>query len=283
MKQYEVLKWASLFLQKHQCESRVAEILLQHHLHISRSEFYANMHEPVSPAAIKLFETDIQAHVETGVPVQHLLGYEYFYGRKFIVNEDVLIPRPETEDLVEHCIKEAEQHFYEEPLTIVDVGTGSGIIAISLALEMPNAVVFATDISNKALTIAKQNAEILRANVQFSRGNFLQPLINKNNQAQMIISNPPYIAKSEQATLSQTVKKFDPTLALFAEEQGLAAYQDILNQAPKVVTSNSLLAFEIGHEQGKAVRSLIKTTFPTSKIRIIQDINKKDRIVSAQL
>lgn len=281
-KQYEALQWASLFLEKNNCERQVAEILLRHHLNISRAAFYTMMREDVEEEVIHSFKRDLEKHVETAVPVQHLLGYEYFYGRKFFVNNDVLIPRPETEELVQHVIQTAEEHS-NTPITIVDVGTGSGVIAITLALELPQATLLATDISEKALVVAKKNADQLQAEVQFSHGSFLKPLISTNEKVDMVVSNPPYIATSDRAALSKTVKYFDPALALFAEDDGLAAYKKILAQAEQVVHPNGILAFEIGDQQGEVVSSLIHKHFPLSDISVIQDINQKDRIVFAKL
>ncbi|WP_044476777.1 peptide chain release factor N(5)-glutamine methyltransferase [Oceanobacillus massiliensis] len=282
LKQFEVLRWASLFLEKYDREPRVAEILLQHHLNVTRSQFYMLMQEPVSGEIAEMFKAQIVKHAETGIPVQHLTGYESFYGRDFTVNEHVLIPRPETEELVLHIIDSAGQPANSnQPLTIVDIGTGSGIIAITLALELPEAKVYASDISKDALAIARQNAKRLGADVTFLQGDFLEPIIDEQIKADIIVSNPPYIAREEAPLLSDTVKNFDPELALFAEKNGLAAYQKIIMQAPEAVNADALIAFEIGHKQGRAVRALIKGTFPGSAVTTIQDINKKDRIVSA--
>src|SRR5690625_2736585 len=172
-KQFEVLQWASLFLEKNNCEQAIAEILLQHHLAVSRAQFYMMMQEPIPEQIMERFQADIQAHVDTGIPVQHLTGYEYFYGRKFFVNEHTLIPRPETEELVYHVIQVVKKSVKKTACTVVDVGTGSGVIAISLALELENAQVFATDISKKALRMAKKNAKHLGAQVSFMHGDFL--------------------------------------------------------------------------------------------------------------
>ncbi|MGJ9458210.1 peptide chain release factor N(5)-glutamine methyltransferase [Oceanobacillus sp. CF4.6] len=280
-KQFEVLRWASLFLEKHNREARVAEILLQHHLQVTRSQFFMLMQDPIPQDIVDRFQADIEKHAETGIPVQHLTGMESFYGREFTVNKHVLIPRPETEELVQHVIHTAENS--DERLTIVDIGTGSGVIAITLALELPHATVYATDISKDALMVAKRNAEKLQANVTFLQGDFLQPMMDETIQADIIVSNPPYIAKADAPSLSDTVKNFDPDLALFAEDDGLAAYQKIIGQAPKVIRKRGLLAFEIGHEQSEALHMLIHEVFPKSNITTIQDINKKDRIVSAKI
>jgi release factor glutamine methyltransferase len=281
---YEVLRRASLFLEKYDRESKVAELLLQHHLQVSRAAFYAMMRDPVPEAIIKRFDADIKKHAETGVPIQHLTGTAEFYGRSFLVNENVLIPRMETEELVQHVINEAEnmEQPTDSPPTIIDVGTGSGVIAISLNLELESAAVFATDISSKALGTAKQNAEKLKSNVTFMQGDFLQPFIKQNMKADVIVSNPPYIARKEKPLLADTVKDFDPEVALFADENGLLAYRKIIEQSKSAIKESGLLVFEIGREQGETVLQLIKNIYPESTVKIIKDINGKDRIVSAK-
>lgn len=281
MKQYEVLNWASSFLKEHNCEELIAEILLQYYLNVTRSTFYMNMQEPVPGKVIEQLQKDIQRHAETGVPVQHLTGYEYFYGRKFFVNEYTLIPRPETEELVLYVIEEVKKAKYKDPI-IVDIGTGSGVIAVSLAKEIPSATVYATDISKEALNLAKKNANEHQANVTFLEGDFLEPILAQDINPDIIVSNPPYIAKTDRSTLSRTVKDFDPELALFAEEDGLAAYQQITSLSTKLSSPPQLIAYEIGYQQGKAVSKIIKECYPQSQTAVIQDINKRDRIVSAK-
>ncbi|MFB4169829.1 peptide chain release factor N(5)-glutamine methyltransferase [Virgibacillus sp. JSM 102003] len=274
-KQHEVLQWASLFLKKHNREPRVAELLLQHFLVVSRSEFFTMMRDPVPKKVEAQFQDAIEKHAETGVPIQHIIGHEEFYGRKFRVNEYTLIPRPETEELVQQVI----QTSVNESCTIVDIGTGSGVIAVTLALELPKATVYATDISEDALIVANQNAKQLGAKVTFLQGDFLEPFIGE--KADIIVSNPPYIAPQDKANLTDTVEKFDPELALFADENGLAAYRQIIANIPCVINDSAAVFFEIGDGQGEAVRDLLTEQFPTSNVQVMKDINKKDRIIQA--
>lgn len=276
MKQYEVLQWASLFLEKHNREVHVGELLLQHYLDVSRSQFFANMRDTLPDDIVDKFKKSISLHAETGIPIQHITGVESFYGREFFVNKDVLIPRPETEELIEHVLQFAP----DKPLTIVDVGTGSGIIAITLALELPHVQVYATDISFAALEMAKRNAEKLNASITFLQGDFLQPIVDNGVQPEIIVSNPPYIGIVEEPTLSDTVKRFDPHLALFADENGLSAYKKIIHSIPHGVKR---VVFEIGHEQGQAVSMLIKDKYPEADVVVLKDINGHDRIISAQV
>lgn len=281
MKQYEVLKWASSFLKTHQCEEGIAEILLLHHLGVNRSTFFMNMQEIIPQTVVDKVKRDIYSHVETGVPVQHLTGYEYFYGRKFTVNEHTLIPRPETEELVLHIIKEVEALKLLNPV-IVDIGTGSGVIAITLAKEIPNAIVYATDISAKALKIAQGNSGRLQAKVVFYEGDFLHPILDRKIRPHIIVSNPPYIAETDRTTLSRTVKEFDPSLALFAKDDGLRAYKEITMATTQLPDPPKLIAYEIGYQQGEAVSEILRRCYPGGHIQVIQDINDKDRIVSVK-
>lgn len=283
MKQYEVLKWAFSFLKKSQREENIAEMLLQHYTNQNRSQFYANMQQEISELVWQKFRTSITNHAKTGIPVQHIIGSAPFYGRDFTVNKHVLIPRFETEELVSHALDKIKKSRIEHPI-IVDVGTGSGIIAITLALELEQATIIATDISGSALVVAKQNAERLGANITFKQGNFLDPIIDANINPHFIISNPPYIGWEEQEALSDTVKNFDPSLALFAEQDGLAAYEAIFNQIKELLRIDRReILVEIGYEQAGQVSNLVKSIYPHSKIETIQDVNGKDRIVSVTL
>ncbi|GAA0605419.1 peptide chain release factor N(5)-glutamine methyltransferase [Virgibacillus siamensis] len=236
-----------------------------------------DMREPVPREVEEPFQQAIIKHAKTGIPIQHIMGSEAFYGRKFQVNRHTLIPRPETEELVQQVIRSTPAN---EPLTIVDVGTGSGIIAITLALELDQATVYATDISEEALQVAKQNAAALDAEVHFLQGDFLKPVIEQNIHADIIVSNPPYIAEAEKAALTDTVKNFDPDLALFADDNGLAAYKKIIHDLPHVMKQHGQIFFEIGAEQGLPVSNLLTSNLPTGTTEIIKDINQKDRIVT---
>lgn len=280
VKQYEVLQWASSFLRKHRREEKVAEILLQHHLKTTREHFFITMRNTIEKAVIDRFKQDIKCHALTGIPYQHLTGYEYFYGRQFIVNEHVLIPRQETEELVQYIV-ENNQH-RTQPFIIVDVGTGSGVIAITLSLELPNAFIYATDISEEALMVAEKNAKHLEANVSYLHGDFLAPLIQKEGYPHIIVSNPPYINKIYKESLSDTVRH-DPSIALFAENKGLRAYETILEQSTYLTSKLESIYFEIGFDQGDDIQNVIKATYKDSQIKLKADMNGKDRIVHVQV
>ncbi|WP_345241914.1 peptide chain release factor N(5)-glutamine methyltransferase [Pontibacillus salipaludis] len=281
---WEARRWASSFLTEYNRETNVADLLLMHHLQCGRAQLLANARDEVDEEFFNKFQRDIHIHAEEGVPVQHLIGHEEFYGREFIVNQHVLIPRPETEELIvavtEHLKKKA---WLERKLNMVDVGTGSGIIAITLALELTDVEMRAVDLSSDALHVAKQNAATHKADVCFYEGSFLEPIMEYGDKMDVIVSNPPYIPESDRSSLSDVVVNHDPELALFAEDNGLAAYRAIVSQVPHVKAEEALLAFEIGHNQGEAVSTIITETFPDATISVLQDINQKDRIILAWL
>lgn len=280
MKIHEVLSWASLFLRTNNCEESAALLLVEHHLGWDRSKIYANLLEAVPKNTEQAIKQDMEAHVHTGVPIQHLIGTTEFYGRDFQVNGDVLIPRFETEELVEEALRILRKS--DGKITsIVDLGTGSGVIATSIACEQKDVNVYATDISHAALHTAQKNMLTHGASITCYQGNFAQPLIDRKIPVQMIISNPPYIAYREQEELSETVRAYDPHLALFADNDGLAAYEVIIEQAKDILATKGILLFEIGSTQGEAVKKRIKQTFPKSDVAILRDINGKDRMVRA--
>jgi len=273
---FEALNGASSFLKSKGREEAVARILLQHELGLSHAGLLSAMRDEMDEAAFKRFWSKVEQHA-TGIPVQHLTGIEEFYGRTFEVNEDVLIPRPETEELVEETLKLAAELFPDNSPSIADIGTGSGIIAITMKCELPGSRVTATDISEKALAMAKRNAEQLGAEVDFQLGDLGEPI--RDRKWDIVLSNPPYIAHEEAADLADTVHDHEPHSALFADNNGLALYEKMAEQLPPLLNKPGIIGFEIGYQQGAAVESLLKTAFPDGKVYIKKDINRNDRMV----
>ena len=187
---------------------------------------------------------DAIKRLENGEPVQYIVGNVDFYGYILNVNKDVLIPRRETEELVEEVIKRSK--LFNNP-TIIDIGTGSGAIAISLSKEL-NCHVYASDISNKALMVAKENAIKNNANITFLQGDMLKPFIDNKIKVDIIVSNPPYIKENEE--IEDIVKNNEPNIALYAKNNGLEFYESILKDANRVLKEKYLIAFEIGKTQG---------------------------------
>lgn len=274
---YEALAWASSFLEKAAYEKEIGYILLGWHTGWSRSRLLAELRTPLDEDIDRAFQSDVKK-AASGVPVQHITGREMFYGRTFAVNKHVLIPRPETEELIEAVLSKLPQG----PLRIADIGTGSGIIAATLALEVQGADVTAVDISKEAMETARLNAAALDAEVNFLHGDLLEPLQNLA-PFDVIVSNPPYIPEGERSSMNKNVTEHEPEEALFAGADGLTIYRRFAAQLPPVIKQPGLIAFEIGHGQGKAVKNLLQDTFPEAEIEVRLDINGKERIVLAEI
>ena len=204
---------------------------------------------------------------ENGEPLAYILGYREFFGRRFRVDSNVLIPRHETEVLVETALE-----FEKDVCSVLDIGTGSGCIAITLKLDRPYWEVWATDISSSALQVARENAETLGADISFRHSDLLRQL--DGEKFDLIISNPPYIGREEE--LSREVKDFEPDSALFADDHGLALYRQLAEDAPVHLHPGGQILLEIGYQQGTAVSNM----FPSSKV--IKDLDGNDRVVVFQ-
>jgi release factor glutamine methyltransferase len=282
-KVYEALQWASSFLSEHKRDENAGELLLRFFLHMNRSTLLSNLREELDQDVFTRFQEAVMLHAE-GRPIQYIMGFEEFYGRSFTVNEHVLIPRPETEELVLGALQRIEALFGSNRLVdIVDIGTGSGAIAVTLKLERPQLRVTASDISEEALRVAVKNAEQLSADVQFEKGDLLQPFLEKGQKFDVVISNPPYIPLEDKKSMSIVVTDHEPHGALFAGEDGLDLYRRLAKELPFVLKEKALVGFEVGAGQSKAVTDLLQQAFPSAKIETVYDINGKDRIVFATL
>ncbi len=230
-------------------------------------------------------QKDYEAGVEQlvkGKPLSHILGYTWFYGYKMKVNEDVLIPRPETEELVANILVAYDEHFKEsETVTAVDIGTGSGAIAISLKKEEPRLNMFASDISQAAVEVARENARNNEADVTFVVGDMLNPMIEKGIKVDILISNPPYIPQEED--MEDSVLNFEPHLALFGGKDGLKLYREIFQKAPNILNDRSMMAFEMGYNQKEALTAEVLQYFPNAKVEVVKDMNGKNRMLFVYL
>ncbi|MBS4204713.1 peptide chain release factor N(5)-glutamine methyltransferase [Lederbergia citrea] len=284
MKLFEALHWASSFLKEHNRDENAGELLMMWILNISRSTLFAEQRMELSAVDWERFAQAVKDHA-SGRPVQHIIGYEEFYGRRFIVNEHVLIPRPETEELIVAVLDRINKHFgpSSEPLKLADIGTGSGAIAVTMKLERPELEVAASDISTEAIKIARENATKLGAEIEFRQGDLLNPFINEGEKWDIILSNPPYIPNAEEQILSEVVREHEPHNALFGGVDGLDFYRRFAQDLPKILNEKALICFEIGAGQGESVAGMMREAFPKGHTEIIFDINGKDRIVLIEI
>ena len=245
-----------------------SEILLGHSLGLERSFLLSHPDEDIA----ELPANALLGRRLNGEPLAYLLGFREFYGRRFSVNPDVLIPRHETEEVVEAALG--------LPLVldavVVDVGTGSGCIAVTCALERPRWQVFATDISARAIQVASRNADALDASVQFFMADLLDPLTDE--MFDLVISNPPYIGRQE--VLESQVADYEPGQALFAEDQGLSIIRR-LAQARSKLKPGGWLAMEMGHEQGEPVADIFLEA-GWAAVEVRKDLGGRDRILVAR-
>ena len=241
-------------------------------LKIRRSEVYSLGENELTSQEQEKLEANLEKR-KKHVPLAYIVGDAEFYGLNFIVNENVLIPRPETEEVVEFALKHIN-----ETSKILDIGTGSGAIAVTIA-KQTNAQVTAVDISEKALKVARQNAKNNDVDVEFLQSDVFSAL--ETRKFDVIISNPPYISESEYQTLMPEVKDHEPKLALVAEDDGLKIYKQVINDAPKYLEKDGVIVFEIGYNQGEQIKKLLEKDF--EEIKVIKDLQGNDRIAFARL
>ncbi|WP_349410874.1 peptide chain release factor N(5)-glutamine methyltransferase [Pseudalkalibacillus sp. SCS-8] len=280
----EALRWASSFLKQKNREPNAAEWLLCHVLQIRRSEMLSSFERELTEEQQLQFKTFVEQHGE-GIPIQYLTKTEEFYGRPFTVSPEVLIPRPETEELVLSVLERIPSFFKgKKDLRVVDIGTGSGIIATTLKLEKPSFEVTGIDIAKASLDVARQNSERLGAEVRWMQGDLLQPFLGSGEKFDIVVSNPPYIPESDIETLDETVKAHEPIRALVGGEDGYYFYRKIIRQLPEVLNDRALVAFEVGFDQGDKVASLLEEQFGEDvETEVLIDINGKQRIVIGRI
>lgn len=262
-------------------DRRTAGLLLGHALGLDRSQLIVRSNQSIDETSYHAYLDAIERRAR-GEPLQYITGHQEFYGLDFIVTTDVLIPRPETEFLVENIIKLARQN--ERGLLIVDAGTGSGCIAITLAAHIPNARIIAIDVSSRALDVARENAARHRvsARIEFVEGDLLEPLKNRfEGEVDFLASNPPYVPTSLTEPLQREVGEWEPRLALFGGEEGLDFYERLFTEGKALVKRGGYLVCEIGYDQLGRVREMID---PTSwrLIEVTDDLQGIPRTIIAR-
>ncbi|ELJ9323901.1 peptide chain release factor N(5)-glutamine methyltransferase [Staphylococcus pseudintermedius] len=238
----------------------------------SRTSLILNEMTPIAESTLKQLNDGLSQLI-TGMPVQYVVGQSEFYGRQFKVNSDVLIPRPETEEVVHYFLTQLAA-----AKVVADIGVGSGAIAITLKAERPELRVIATDISFQALAVARENAQRLQRDITFLQGNALQPLIDQDVRLDGLISNPPYIGEHERTLMDNSVIQYEPHVALFAAQEGYQVYAAILRDLPHVMQDGAPVVFEIGFQQGAQLTRMMQQLYPHITPEVINDINGHARI-----
>ena len=264
---------------------RETEILLSYFLGMSRSEIYLNSDKILKDTEKTQLEKKIQKRIDK-IPLQYITKHQEFMGMDFLVEKGVLIPRPETEILVEEAIKKLKNYKYSDSLEVADLGTGTGVIAISIAKFIEDVIIYATDISKKSLQIALKNAQKhnCKDKIMFLQGDLFEPFIGRIKKRSLdgIISNPPYINSYDFKLLPPEIKDKEPKIALFGGIDGLGYYRKIIKKSPQYLKKNGFLALEVGLNQSKMVEELIlKENNFNQDIEIIKDYLGIERVVIA--
>ena len=274
MNRRQAITKACLLLRRQGKEESLARFLLMYMLDESPQLFSNSFSEQLSKENEEKYFSLIEKHIKEDVPLSHLVGFEYFYDRKFKVTKDVLSPRMETEELI-YRVVEYVKSTKKNNLKILDLCTGSGIIAITLKKELSqfSIDVVASDISEEAIKVAKENAQSHDATIKFIQSDIFNNIADKFD---IIVSNPPYIDRKDEVTMQDNVLKYDPHLALFAEEEGMYFYRKIIEQANDYLNENGVIFFEIGYDQKDKIIKLADLNGYSAEV--YKDINGRDRM-----
>ncbi|OHE41328.1 MAG: protein-(glutamine-N5) methyltransferase, release factor-specific [Tenericutes bacterium GWF2_38_8] len=266
-----LLRLANKKAREHHKEEEAAKLLLMELSKQTASEFFLNFKKNVDETLQKKYLDALDQYLIHNIPVQHLIGHSYFFGYAFKVNEDVLIPRAETEQLVGHVLYYIDTYFPNQKVNLLDLGTGSGCIGLTLALEEKSLHVTISDISEKALKIASFNNENLHAEATVIQSDLFDSIEEKFD---VIVSNPPYIPDSE---IVEDIVQKEPSVALYGGTLGVDFYDRILEQAKSHIHEKAMIAFEHGYQQKEVIYGFARKHFPTGTIIQMKDLAGKDR------
>lgn len=278
----EVQAWASSFLEKNGQEPEIAYHLLLDLADFSVSDWVLNRKQTIPSNLKDTYEAAIKKVVAENYPWQYLVGKAWFYGEPFKVSPATLIPRQETEELVTYVGDLIKTGAIASDARVLDIGTGTGIIAITLKQQFPELQVTATDISPDAMKIARENAADKEVTIDFQLGDLFAPV--KGQQFDLIISNPPYIGLDETDVMSKSTVLYEPGLALFAEENGYQIYWRLFDQLNDYLASSGYFIGEFGYQQGKKLLEGAKERLQMANahVQIVQDYTGNDRILVIQ-
>jgi release factor glutamine methyltransferase len=254
-----------------------AELLLMHALKTDRVHLYERLQDELPARAADHYQRLLDRRA-THEPTPYIIGHKEFFGLEFEVARSALIPRPETEMLVELTVDFARDRYADNRFTAVDVGTGSGVIAIAIASQLPSARVIATDVSKRATALARRNAERhhVAARIEFVDGDTLLPV---KGQAEIIAANLPYVTTEDWLAAPPEIREWEPRRALEGGGDGLRCIRRLFRQAPEKLARNGALFAEIGDRQGAAARSLAEEAFPDAQVEVRPDLTGRDRVI----
>jgi release factor glutamine methyltransferase len=278
----KLLEWTTAYFKSHAIESprAAAELLLAHVLRLKRVDLYVRYDQPLIAAELELYKTLIKRRLGRE-PVAYILGTKEFWSLDFAVSKDVLIPRPETECLVETALARLGQDTQPGARCIMDLGTGSGAVILALAAEQPQHIFFASDISLKAVELARQNARSqgMEEKIHFLCGHWLQPLRSRSPFFDIIVSNPPYIKQAALDGLQPEIFLYEPLTALDGGQSGLRYLKQIIDTAHTHLKTGGSLLLEIGHDQQEAVADFCRDVGRYENITFVKDYGGYDRVV----
>jgi release factor glutamine methyltransferase len=283
----DLLNWSTHCLKDHQIENpRLnAELLLARSLNLNREGLYTHLQNPSGEEEREKFEQLVWKRL-SGEPLQYILGYQEFWSVRLKVDPRVLIPRPETELLVEQGLSILKAACLKRTPRVLEIGTGSGAVAISLATEVRDISVVATDVSGEALLLARENvksAGVLQQ-IQFVNGDLFSPIRRMPGQEpfDLILSNPPYVDRSQIQNLAREIKDYEPAVALDGGEDGMAFYRTLVSQGPSYLRREGWLLLEVGEGQGERASTMMEEEGSFSTPERIKDLSGIERVVKAQ-
>lgn len=275
MTYFKAQQWAFSFSAEHGYLKEDVDFLLLGQLNWTLAQLLSNYQQEMPTAVWEKFQTNVKKMCQ-GYPPQYLLGSTSFYGLKLQVTPATLIPRPDTEELVDFILTDLQA---KKNLRVADIGTGTGAIGLALKSNKPSWDVSLTDISEAALAVARNNAHTLGLDVELKQGDLLAPLVGRYD---VIVSNPPYIPKREADLMDESVKRYEPALALFAAKDGLAIYERLAKEIRPYLKPKARLYLEIGFSQAKQVQTLFLQEFPQAQVTVKQDLTGHDRMIKVE-
>lgn len=289
----DAIRWATTRLASIDSPRLAAELLLGHVLRLRRLDLYLKFDRPLDPMEFVALSAAVDQRL-SGMPVQYITGTTEFFSLPFFVTPSVLIPRPETEILVEQAINVMQQLVRDDELDLfrqdqrrmaLDIGTGAGVIAICLARQCPPLSLYASDISSDALAVARRNAEYhgVADRITFLTGLLFEPLaqFGLEGTVDLIVSNPPYIPRDTLEHLPREVRDFEPHLALDGGIDGMEIHRRIIEEAPRYLKSGGTLMMEMGADQSASLYQAFIAHSQFHSVTVIKDYNKMDRVISA--